>query len=1179
MKHIPISLHKTGSAGAVDGSIRLSEAARSAMFGFFIVLGVLVFSALPHSAHAGDLWSGPSASVDCCNTAGHSPQFVCGMHRWDYRKAIYQNLHLDLCDFTPEATAHDIYVPAGGWCIDAGENNSCGASSGMCDDGGRHANGVIVGLEKWGNNWQLDRSWCQSLNLGGGSSWGDYVYASHDPGYTQWTCPQGSVAVGYEYYPGKNDAWWQLWCRYINMPPLPPVGGAPIANNPSNLPPKMNPNDYVTTGADGNVLGVWMQNTGQQIWPSNLQSAPISSSGVCDSPIYYSGQPPAPAWNSGHPYGSQCITSYDFSSNQIAIQHTGGVMTPYNFETSYLRRVNEIATLVQVLAYDICDDGDGPYDCNPYWRDDWDITYDPPDFNVHPGDTVWFPIWSLQAPPNFSGSDETWSWMWRGVSYYPQEFTSFNWHIDPYVPTVTISADPTSITVGSQTKLTWSSANVTTCTASNNSTDPGVWSGSKALSNNAGELVTPSYASPTWNFTLTCAGPAGTASDSVTVAVSPPPVSNIQVNSISTAIVGSRKGATLPIPSSSGAAAYCPANTLMCGVRSGPNYAYETDLWGNKVNPTIMANQPLCCSIESSMGTTVGTTLIDSDQDATAFTCAAHQVVTGDYGGSSGQLDRAYCQNLSGSLGWQTSRETEVAPSQLNTDYYCPAGSLVVGFQNAYNKNDSVDRFICAPIEGIPTDVAKYIPVPSSWDFNNYGSDYPCVGHGGLCNTVQASAFYSGVKANDAYLPGANFPYPAGYSLKNVKQVSDIAEAAPQQTPASLFTAVWQKLVDIAHAVTISNSPGGSPVGGPTVAVAGDTLNFIIEWQPDPTCSPSSPTVAMGSPVTFTGDKGNNVSYTWDAPGSANPGPGVSGNPTFTTSWSTFGSQTVTVHSGSGRGTCTVNVEAPPPACSASPSTVAVGTTVTFTGTSGDNTYTWSAPGGAPSGPQGGNPFTTSYGTSGTKTVTVTSAGQSRTCTVSVQDLVSCRRTDASGTTLPPADTAINVGDSVYYRASGGTGSYSWSASGGNPSSGSGSSFSTFYPLSSGLGTKTVTVRDTTLASNSCSANVSVENVYCDYFRANPKKIIIPSQSSLEWLCHNATNGCTITADVGTVPSFTYQDGVAQTLPIVPQATTNYTLTCHGTPIATETMTPVGVEVVRPHVCETNPYAPECLNQ
>ena len=63
-------------------------------------------------------------------------------------------------------------------------------------------------------------------------------------------------------------------------------------------------------------------------------------------------------------------------------------------------------------------------------------------------------------------------------------------------PTVTISANPTSVSSGGSSTLTWSSTNATSCTAS------GGWSGSKATSG----TQTLANLTTTATYTLTCTG-------------------------------------------------------------------------------------------------------------------------------------------------------------------------------------------------------------------------------------------------------------------------------------------------------------------------------------------------------------------------------------------------------------------------------------------------------------------------------------------------------------------------------------------------------------------------------------------------------------------------------------------------------------------------------------------------
>jgi hypothetical protein len=83
--------------------------------------------------------------------------------------------------------------------------------------------------------------------------------------------------------------------------------------------------------------------------------------------------------------------------------------------------------------------------------------------------------------------------------------------LTPSPPTVSLTASPDSIAAGESSTLSWSSSNVTSCTAS------GGWSGSKSTSGS--QSVAPTV---TTTYTLTCSGAGGSATASATVALRQP---------------------------------------------------------------------------------------------------------------------------------------------------------------------------------------------------------------------------------------------------------------------------------------------------------------------------------------------------------------------------------------------------------------------------------------------------------------------------------------------------------------------------------------------------------------------------------------------------------------------------------------------------------------------------------
>ncbi len=82
----------------------------------------------------------------------------------------------------------------------------------------------------------------------------------------------------------------------------------------------------------------------------------------------------------------------------------------------------------------------------------------------------------------------------------------------PPAPTLTLSANPTSVASGSTTALTWSSTNATSCTAS------GGWTGSRATSG----TETSAAVTASTTYTLNCSGAGGSVSQSVSITIATP---------------------------------------------------------------------------------------------------------------------------------------------------------------------------------------------------------------------------------------------------------------------------------------------------------------------------------------------------------------------------------------------------------------------------------------------------------------------------------------------------------------------------------------------------------------------------------------------------------------------------------------------------------------------------------
>ncbi|MDR3571591.1 MAG: hypothetical protein P4L81_05375 [Candidatus Pacebacteria bacterium] len=156
-----------------------------------------------------------------------------------------------------------------------------------------------------------------------------------------------------------------------------------------------------------------------------------------------------------------------------------------------------------------------------------------------------------------------------------------------------------------------------------------------------------------------------------------------------------------------------------------------------------------------------------------------------------------------------------------------------------------------------------------------------------------------------------------------------------------------------------------------------------------------------------------------------------------------------------------------PVTCSMASSSVNVNQVNILTATGGNGTYSWSGPNLNVTN-SAGSKFAVSYPTAGTYPITVSSAGSSAVCNVSVVGTVSTGNLYCS-----PAAQNLTVGQTATVSASGGNGTYTWSAPDLNITNPNGSGFSANY-ASTGLKTLTVTSGGLTAT---CAVNVLAGSV------------------------------------------------------------------------------------------------------
>lgn len=151
-----------------------------------------------------------------------------------------------------------------------------------------------------------------------------------------------------------------------------------------------------------------------------------------------------------------------------------------------------------------------------------------------------------------------------------------------------------------------------------------------------------------------------------------------------------------------------------------------------------------------------------------------------------------------------------------------------------------------------------------------------------------------------------------------------------------------------------------------------------------------------------------------------------------------------------------------PVACSIASSSVNTNQAAVFTATGGNGVYVWSGPNLNVTNASG-NQFSVSYPNPGVYPITVTSAGQSATCSMTV-----VAATPSGAVVCSPATQNVTLGQNAAFAASGGNGVYVWSSPDLTISNANGTGFSANF-ASTGL--KSVAVSSAGLSAV-CAVNV-----------------------------------------------------------------------------------------------------------
>ncbi len=533
-------------------------------------------------------------------------------------------------------------------------------------------------------------------------------------------------------------------------------------------------------------------------------------------------------------------------------------------------------------------------------------------------------------------------------------------------PTVALTASPNSGSYPTPVTLSWVTGNSpSSCFASSSHND---WTGSKSISGGSENIGSPTAATHT--YTIVCSNANGVASDSQTVVIS-----------------------SIALP---------PAVSLSASQSSGLYPTNITLTW-------TPSNSPDSCTATSS---------------------------TGDWVGSKLATNSPHSESLVPLVGVHTYTIT------------CPKSGFTTATATTTVTITSLPPTVSLTYASNP--VAYNTPAQLFWTSNYTTSCTATQGAGfNTANAVSGTDFSSNLTASETF--SITCTGPAGIASDSVVINVGSQPSSPVScsitTPNPLYTNTPITATATGGLAPLFWSvPGGTPNSGTgnsftTQFSSQGNYTFTVSSSGTPlqtnTCTafvlapPPPPSVTLWTNTT-SGVYPTAVSAYWFTTGSptsciASGDAGWTGSkdPSGNFFGQSLGNPAVGVHtyiltcsnaSGVGSDTTTVTITASPPVCSPATQTVVVGQVATLTATSGNNTYAWSATGASPSSGSGSS-FSASYASTGFKTITLTSAGQSTTCNVQVNNAptpptVTLLASPSSATLGTPVNLTWTVGNS-----------------------------------------------------------------------------------------------------------------------------------------------------------------------
>lgn len=546
----------------------------------------------------------------------------------------------------------------------------------------------------------------------------------------------------------------------------------------------------------------------------------------------------------------------------------------------------------------------------------------------------------------------------------PQSGPEGSVHVDVIVqaapaPTATLTASPNPVSSGSPTTLTWTSTNATSCTATGGAgfSTGSATSGSDASSNLASQTT----------FSMSCTGAGGTVTKSVTV--------NVNAASAPTATLTAS-----PNPVNSGSPTtltWTSTNATSCTATGGAGFSTGSATSGSDASSNLVAQETFSMSCTGAGGSV--TKSVTVNVNASPVENPATAAFTGS--------DPATCTVT----GWGDDLDI-ASPRSINIyEDGVLAETVNAGATNCVGSACTFSANLSWNISaGVPhTITGKILDSQGNWvPFTNAQTS--------LSLTCPAEVVQcSGAPDEGTTLTDYTFNASGGSSYTwDISPTTGISPAGSSGSGASI-----QKAFTTTGARTVTFTSGGQS-GSCVINILATPPSLAFDIKVN---GSDGPIVAYGSLPTLSwtssgADRVDNygsvpVDEAWNQT-----------QPTDLSGFVQISPLVRTVYSGRAvrsaspvaavNDSVTVRVR---PQCLPAGQTVEVGQPATLTAAGGNGTYAWTATGGSTASGTG-SPFSTSYATEGTKTVSLVSDSLTTTCTVTV---------------APPASTGTIIVNSV----------------------------------------------------------------------------------------------------------------------------------------------------------------------